>query len=251
MNKLTLIFFSLSLLFACKNSKNLNSSTTAKRISSKELQKNMQNAAFQFDFLQAKARVNYNDGSSTQSFTANFRIKQNEKIWISLTGPFGIEGGRVLIEKDRIQIIDKLNNKYYDEKLSYIKNYIPFDVDLVFLQNIILGNNIQDNFEKQKLELKNNSYLVNDNFNGIFAEYLVSDNYRYKKIDLTDSNGDRSVHMQFSDYRYVENALFAMVREILFKENNKQVNLALNFNKIKKENNLDFPFNVPNKLKNN
>ncbi len=250
MNRLVPFFLVLSLMLACKSNKNLNSNSSAKRISSKELQKNMNNASFNFDFLQAKAKVNYDDGKMNQSFTANFRIKNNETIWISLTGPFGIEGGRVLIEKNKVQIIDRLNNKYYNEPFSFLNNYIPFQVDLALLQNIIIGNNIQNNLDKQKIELINDSYLINDNFNGIFAEYNVSKNYRYQKVALTDSKADRSIDMNFSDYKFIENSLFSMVRDILFKNNNDNVNVTLDFSKIKKESSLDFPFNVPNKMKN-
>lgn len=218
-------------------------------MTSRELQKNMNNAAYQFNFVQAKARVNFNDGKMNQSFTANIRIKNNETIWMSLTGPFGIEGARILIEKDRIQIIDKLNNTYYDEQFSYIKNFIPFEVDLALLQNIIIGNSIQNNLEKQKIELSNDSYFINDNFQGIFAEYTISKNFRYQKVNLTDSQNDRSIYLNFEDYRFIENSLFAMIRNIVFKDAYKTVNVTLDFSKVKKEESLDFPFSVPNKMK--
>lgn len=250
MNKLMPLLFALVLIASCKSSKNISSPDVVKNISSKEFQKNMNNAAYKFDFVQAKAKVNFNDGKMNQNFTANIRIKNNETIWMSLTGPFGIEGGRVLIEKDRIQIIDRLNNKYYDEKFSYIKNYIPFEVDLALLQNMIIGNNIQNSLERQKIELANGSYLINDNFNGVFAEYTVSKNFRYQKVNLTDIKNDRSINLDFGDYRFVENSLFSMIRNIVFKEQNNTVNVQLDFSKVKKEESLDFPFSVPNKLKN-
>ena len=63
----------------------------------------------------------------------------------------GIEGARVLINKDSIQIIDRLNQRNILKPISYIqkKAYINLtykDIEKVFLAQPIL-------FNKQKLEI--------------------------------------------------------------------------------------------------
>jgi hypothetical protein len=250
MNKLLfilLIFFVFAT--ACKNTRSLTSSSAGK-MTSKQLQKNMDAAAFEFDFFQAKARVNYSDDNMNQNFTANIRIQQNQKIWMSLTGPFGIEGARILITKNNIQIIDRLNNKYYNEPFDFINNYLPFQTDFAFIQNILVGNAFQKEWVRQKIEWENERYVVEDVFSGIEAKYEVTNTYRYHRVQMNELSVNRSIEMNFDDYRFVEEQLFAMLRKIKFNDGGKITKVELDFTKVKKEKDLDFPFTVPDKMKN-
>lgn len=209
----------------------------------------MEDADFKSNFFSAKAKVNFNDGKINQGFTANIRIKKDEIIWMSLTGPFGIEGARILIEKDKIQILDKLNGNYYKENLSYLNRYLPFNPDLSFIQNLLLGNSFQSSYNKQKISLVGEHYEISDVLEGYPVKYHVNSNYRYHDILVENVGNQGSFKMEFADYRIVENYLFAMVRELNFKDDKNSLHLDINFNKIKVESNLDFPFDVPEKYK--
>ena len=242
-----LMFFAFAT--GCKNTGAISSGSPGK-LSSKQLQKNMDESSFDFDFLQAKAKVNYSDGNMNQNFTANIKIQQNQKIWMSLTGPFGIEGARVLITKNNIQIIDRLNGKYYDEPFDFINTYLPFKADLAFIQNILVGNAFQKEWAKQKVEFANELYYVEDNFSGIEAKYEVTNAFRYHRVLMNELTLNRSIELNFEDYRFVEEQLFAMLRKIQFNDGGKIMKVELDFTKVKKETSLDFPFNVPDKMKN-
>tara|TARA_B110000037_G_C17029723_1_gene468930 strand:+ start:425 stop:1171 length:747 start_codon:yes stop_codon:yes gene_type:complete len=239
----------LIFIFACKGTKEI-SSSSANKLSSKQLHKQMQAADFDFDYLQAKARIKFDDGAINQSFTANIRIQNNETIWMSLTGPFGIEGARILLSKNRVQIIDRLNGKYYDEKFGFIDNYLPFQTNLGFIQNLIVGNVFQEEISKQKHELMEDNYLIEDEFKGIQAKYTVSPSFKYRKVEMSEVLNERNIELDFNDYRFIEEKLFAMLRNIHFSENGKDVFVEMNFTKLKKESTLDFPFNVPDRMKN-
>ncbi len=130
MNKFLLPFLLLFVLVSSCKSTKISSNSVDKKSTIKQLEKNIATANYTFNNVQAKAKINFNDGKMNQNFTANIRIKDEQTIWLSLTGPFGIEGARVLIEKDRIQILDKLNNAYYDEPFSFINTYLPFPTDI-------------------------------------------------------------------------------------------------------------------------
>lgn len=248
MNRLIPLLF-LLFIVACKGSKELTSSA-AKKISTKQLQKQMQAADFNFNFVQAKARIRFDDGSINQSFTANIRIENNQKIWMSLTGPFGIEGARVLLSKNRIQIIDRLNGKYYDEPFEFINRYLPFQSNLLFIQNLILGNVFQDEVGKQKHILEDGNYIIEDDFKGIASTYTVYPSFKYQKVEMNEVENERAIKLDFDDYRFIEEQLFAMLRVINFSEQGKKVFVEMNFTKLRKENTLDFPFNIPERLKN-
>lgn len=248
MNRL-LPFLFFFFVMACKSTSEM-SGSSAKKMSAKQLSKQMLAADYEFDFLQAKARVKFDDGSINQSFTANIRIENNSTIWISLTGPFGIEGARVMMNKDRIQIIDRLNNKYYDEEYTFIDKYLSFQTNLLFLQNLIVGNVFQDELSKYKVLSDQDNYIINYDYNGLEAKYTVSPNYKYRRVEMDEKFGSRKIEMDFNDYKFIDEYLFAMLRNIHFSENENDVFIEMNFSKVKKENALEFPFNVPDRLKN-
>tara|TARA_Y100000385_G_scaffold212084_1_gene220214 strand:+ start:204 stop:950 length:747 start_codon:yes stop_codon:yes gene_type:complete len=248
MNRL-LPFLFFFFVIACKSTSEM-SGSSAKKMSAKQLSKQMLAADYEFDFLQAKARVKFDDGSINQSFTANIRIENNSTIWISLTGPFGIEGARVMMNKDRIQIIDRLNNKYYDEEYTFIDKYLSFQTNLLFLQNLIVGNVFQDELSKYKVLSDQDNYIINYDYNGLEAKYTVSPNYKYRRVEMDEKFGSRKIEMDFNDYKFIDEYLFAMLRNIHFSENENDVFIEMNFSKVKKENALEFPFNVPDRLKN-
>ena len=248
MNRL-LPFLFFFFVMACKSTSEM-SGSSAKKMSAKQLSKQMLAADYEFDFLQAKARIKFDDGSINQSFTANIRLENNSTIWISLTGPFGIEGARVMMNKDRIQIIDRLNNKYYDEEYTFIDKYLSFQTNLLFLQNLIVGNVFQDELSKYKVLSDQDNYIINYDYNGLEAKYTVSPNYKYRRVEMDEKFGSRKIEMDFNDYKFIDEYLFAMLRNIHFSENENDVFIEMNFSKVKKENALEFPFNVPDRLKN-
>ena len=151
--------------------------------------------------------------------------------------------------KDKLQIIDRLNGKYYNEPFNYINNYLPFTADLMFIQNLVIGNAFQKDFGKQKVNTEGENYQVEGEFEGIDAFYTISPGFRYRNVELTETDPERKVKLDFSDYKYVEDLLFAMFRIISFEEDNRKIKVEMNFTKVKTANDLEFPFEVPDRLK--
>src|ERR1043165_2055158 len=67
--------------------------------------------AHQFDFtsLTAKAAVEIATDKETTSFDVNIRMKKDSAIWLSITPLLGIEVARVLVTRDSIRILDRIN----------------------------------------------------------------------------------------------------------------------------------------------
>lgn len=97
-----------------------------------------------WEFFSAKADVNVSGDAINQSFGANIKMKKNEFVWLSAS-MFGIEGGRVYMQKDSITIINRLNRTY--SKIGWEKAgaYIGASLDLQIVQNILLGNALLEN----------------------------------------------------------------------------------------------------------
>lgn len=239
-NTLFLLISFLLLLTACKSTKQSSSNSLSPKLSSKKLNNLINKNAFDYKYFSTKARVIFNK----QTFTANFRMKKDDLIWISFTGPFNIEGARVLISKDRFQMINKLNKTYYDMPLSYIENYIPINADLALLQDLIVGNVLEKNLQKQKTIVQDKQYILEGKIATLNTRYNLNQNARPVKIDITAADASKKVNIVFEKYEKVDNQDFALKRKYLIQDEQKNYVLDLKFYKHQFST-VAFPFEVP------
>lgn len=241
MNKSIFLFIVLTIsMAACKNVKNTSSNNLAARMSIKKLNNIIDRNAFDYKYFSTKARVNLDK----QSFTANFRMKKDEVIWISLTGPFNIEGARVLITPGRFQMINKLEASYYDMPLSFVEKYIPITADLALLQDLIVGNVLEKTIKKQKIETKDNSFVVKGDIAKLNTVYTLNYSGRPQNIDIQEEEALKMVNIIFDKYEKVDNQDFAIKRKYLIKDEEKNYLLDLKFYKHQFST-VDFPFKIP------
>ena len=66
-------------------------------------------------------------------------MKKDSIIWISVNGALGIEGMRVLIDKDSVRILNKLDKEYQVRSLEYLQEVAAFPLDLRTVQELIIG----------------------------------------------------------------------------------------------------------------
>lgn len=86
------------------------------------------------------AQIGYTEGNFKQSFMASVKLIRDSAVILSVAPAMGIEAFRVIISKDSLWAIDRLNRKLYFAGLNYVsqKYGLPADIDL--LQNVLLGN---------------------------------------------------------------------------------------------------------------
>lgn len=247
-NSILVIFIFLLSLAACKSKKDAVDIVEA--INIKSLNQGVKTSVFDYEFFSAKARMQYADKSMNQGFTANIRMQKDEFIWMTLTGPFGIEGARILITKNKVQIIDRINRVYYDQPLSFVANYVPFDVDLAFLQNMIVANPLQEEMPKQKVAEVENKYLAMGNLGSVGSiYYILPELFKYHKVEMKDNKQDREIVMDFDDYKALDSFYFPYQRMYVFNENGNKVSVNMNFAKAKIEDKLDYSFSIPENYK--
>ncbi|MGB1247365.1 MAG: DUF4292 domain-containing protein [Chitinophagales bacterium] len=248
MKKLFFILISLLVvLIACKSSKGVIDGS-AESISSKTLYKQVKENNFDFETFSGKAKMRFEDKSMDQSFTAHFRIERDKTIWISLTGPFSIEGVRVLISQDSIEIIDKLNGRYYKQPFSFMSQYIPFEADFAFVQALIIGNSLGEMHKKQDILIQDEMYTAKGQIGNIDAEYtILPTNHKYHKILLSDNAYEREATMSFTGYKDTDSQPFAMYRTLNFADAQNDVYIQMEFKNVKIGEELTFPFRISDK----
>lgn len=239
MKKILLIISIFIVFSSCKTTSSTNKKV--KQISSKKLEKLIKKSEFDFEYFSCKTRMLYN----SQNFTANIRIKQDSIIWISLTGLFNIEGARIVITKDHYELRNKLKRTYDKKPISELEKFIPIKIDYKMIENLLVGNFIEKNIKKQKIETKEDKYIVKGNINTYDVLYSILPFGKIDSIEIQSDINDNRINAEYYKYEKVDNQDFSLRRKFKIETLNEKNLLDLKFYKIKFEK-TDFPFKRPN-----
>src|SRR4051812_42260453 len=97
----------------------------------------------QIDFHTFSAKVNADyKGSDGKSYNLNLniRMQKDSAIWMIANATIlGLEAMRVLITRDSVKLLDKLNKTYTARSVDYLKDVTALPLDLHTLQDLIVG----------------------------------------------------------------------------------------------------------------
>src|SRR5687767_15366736 len=157
MSRFIIIVFSLLVIFAsCRSTKKIQSAIGKKdstetvvlkdgradtiRFIKTAYDKLLQNR-IDFKTFSAKINVDYQGGDGKKyDVNAFVRMFKDSLIWISVNGVFGIEGMRVLVEKDSVRIMNKLDKEYTVRSMDFLQELASLPLDLASMQELIVGN---------------------------------------------------------------------------------------------------------------
>jgi len=205
-----------------------------------------------FTTFSAKVNVDYR-GSDGKKYDVNvfIRMYKDSLIWFSVNGALGIEGMRVLIDKDSVRLLNKLDKEYQVRSFDYLQELASLPFDLRSIQDLIVGNPVflDSNFV---------SYVINGNqisllCYGEWFKHLITFNDNdhliiSSKLDDVDVLRNRTSYLGYSEYEDKKGVEFATNRSISVAEKNK-LDIKLNFKQYEFNEMLSFPFSVPKNYK--
>lgn len=203
-----------------------------------------------FEYMSAKAKFKFEDNGKKVSATANFRIRKDSIIWISISG-FGIEAARVFIDTANVYVLDRLNKQYYEYTFEELSEEYDFDFNFQMIQSVILGNLIEP-YKKQKVQ-KMENYFTYTASKGVysFRNFIGSRTMKLEKVQVEDANTKNTISVNYSDFILVDNQVFPNeISAIIDYESSKKANTEINisYNKMEIESSpLSFPYSVPGK----
>ena len=204
-----------------------------------------------FTTFTAKVKIEYEGKENSDQATAYIRIQKDSLIWISLTGALGIEGIRVLITKDSVRLMNKLQKTVQYRSLAYLQELTEVPFDFYAVQDIIVGNPVflDSNIVSYQSNGKDLLVLMVGN---LFKHLITLENNDFKvlhsKLDDIDATRNRTCDITYDGYENAGNFNFSTKRKITVAEKAKlDINLdfkSYNFNKPQ-----DYPFNIPKNYK--
>ena len=207
-----------------------------------------------FKTFSAKIRLQYEDNKGKQpDVNAFVRMQKDSLIWISINATFlNIEAFRVLVSKDSLWILNKLDKTVEYHSLDYLEQIAKIPLDLKTLQDIIIGNPIYVGNKVVAYKRTENRVLIStvgEEFKNLLT-LSSTNNYLVERSKLDDINvaANRTGDLTYYEYENKSGMFFSTFREITVAEKTK-VDITLNFKQYDFNNDLSFPFVIPKNYK--
>lgn len=225
--------------------------TEASNMTSKKIIENYYNNKNQFSTLYIKSSARYADNKQTQNVTAEIRIKKDEQILVSIRF-LGITMAKALITPKSVNYYEKINGSYFEGDFSSLSQWLGTDLDYNKIQNMLLGQAIDDLTKGKYLEsLLEQTYRLDDvsNTNTKKSFFLDADKFLVQKQEITQTAEERMIKVAYAENKVYNEATLptSVLINTFQKKGNTEINLDYNTVTFNEE--LSFPYSVPNGYK--
>lgn len=237
------------LLFNCKSSKTVSGGQANFNLSTKQLIKENAKQTPDFETLQSKLKITYTQGGSVQSHSVSFRVKKDEKLWMSAT--FSIV--KALITPEKVSFYNKLDNTYFEGDFAYLSELLGTELDFEKVQNLLLGESL---FSLEKASYKTSVdegvYILQPKKQiELFELFLLIDPsyFKLKSQQISQTKAHRHLQIDYLSYQEVEKQMLPERLKIIAVESNDETIIDLEFKSVSLNEELRFPFKIPSGFK--
>lgn len=237
--------FLISFLASCKSAKTIAEKKSLKSLPAKTIIANHYDNELNFSTLSGKIKIDYSEGSGTQSVGVSLRMKKDQAIWIS--APLGII--KAYITPERVSFYNKLQNEYFDGDFSYFSEMLGLDIDFDKIQNLLVGKalldmremkfNAQSNGDNYELTPKKNPELLK-------ILYLIDPgNFKLTRQQLSQPEKKRLLDIHYKDYQIKGAKVIPLQIGIVAIETMDRTFIDITYKNIEFDRELNFPYRIP------
>ncbi len=215
----------------------------------KDVLNGIYNKQILYKTFSAKVKVEYEDAKGKQpNITAYVRILKDSLIWISgYATVFNIEAFRVLITKDSVYVLDKINKEAKLRSIDYLQEVTEIPFDLNTLQNLFVGNPVF--MEDSVISYKETESKILLATVGEYFKHLLTLNKGdrmlvHSKLDDVNVARNRTADITYGDYENHNGKPFSTYREITVSEKNK-LDIQFSYKQYEFNKELSIIFNIP------
>lgn len=216
-----------------------------------------------FTTFSAKSAISVENNGAKNAFKSTIRIQKDSAIWVSITPLFGIELARVLLTKDSLKVINRINAEYFIGDYEYF--YKKYDVALDFetIQSLLLGNKVDfEEDEKLKFSIDNEKYYLGNikkrkveradknlrkkESDEVVSLWLNPTTFKIEEMLISDLTASRFVRAQFSDHQAFGKQSIP-TKLMYFLNESKENKVSIDYTRISLNQGISFSFNIPSK----
>ena len=274
MTRIFILFISLIVLASCRSTRKIQTAINKKdsvetsvvppeeresrkndtlRMIAQTLQK-LDSNQIDYRTFSAKVNVDYRgfDGKN-YDVNANVRMLRDSIIWINVNAFMGIDAMRLIITRDSVKLLNKLDKVYTARSVDYLQDVTELPLDLQTVQDLIIGNPVF-------LDSNVVSYTTSNDISsmlsiGVWFKNLITLSEPNKgliriKLDDTDITRSRTADLTYTDYEEKKGYPFSTKRRILVTEK-KRLDIKLDFKHYEFNTEVSFPFSIPKNYERN
>jgi outer membrane lipoprotein-sorting protein len=112
--------------------------------------------------LQASCRISVDSEEFSGNFFASVYYTAHDSLYISVSGPFGIQGGTLFVGKERFIFYNQISNKFYNGAIADFEdqNFFQFPLRLKELINIFAAKEKLPSMKIKNYRIEQDLYVV-------------------------------------------------------------------------------------------
>lgn len=245
------VFFVLVLFFsACKTKQVATESAAAEEMAAVKVIEGHYKQKTDFETLNIRTSTKYSDEKQSYTLSADIRIEKDKVIWINVK-KFGFSMARALITPTKVSYYEVLNSTYFDGNYDLISNWIGTDLDFNKVQNLFLGEAIDDLTKKAYLAtIVEGMYKLTEKDKTATQKefYFEATNFLVKKEWISQPAENRSVTISYGAFEPKENR-FMPSNIVIEALQDDTIQVEIDYKEITFNERINTPFSIPEGFK--
>lgn len=247
MKQFLIVVVLLFSLIGCKSTKGVFDGKATKNMEANKIIQNHYDLKESFSTLYIRANAKYKDDKQSMSFTAEIKMQKDEQILVSIRF-VGITMAKALITPTEVKYYEKNGNNYFEGDYSTLSNWLGTDLDFYKIQNLLLGQAIDDLRQKSyTASIEDKMYKVEEmgNTENQKAFFFESSKFVLKKQVIQQPKKNRAFQVSYPNHNEYNEALLPLTILIEAAQEKGKSTILLNYNTITFNEVLSFPYSVP------
>ena len=246
-------YISIILILTSCGAKKGTNTTTEEDLTTARLVEEYYASTLEYTTFEAKTRAKYSsNGKGGPAVSVQIRIEKDKTIWMDAS-LLGLSGARALITPTTIKFYDKINNQYFDNDFSFLRDYTGIDLNFDQLQRLLTGQTIYDLRERKYTFAKElDYYRVTPRKNNALFDLLFeigTQPFIVKKQEVLVKEDQSTMNISYGGYDQVEGKFFPTKMNVRANDGKRTTQIDIEYKSVNLEKTLKFPFKIPSGYK--
>lgn len=207
----------------------------------------IQSQIYPWHTFKCKAKVKLKSNEETKAFNTNFRMKKDEATWASINILGLGEFARAFATPDSIKVMDKWKDRYFHYTTADLQNILGLPIPYNSIQDYIIGNPPITEGTQMLCKKSEKGMAIKIIKPGMSCVLTYNADSTLMAIVIVGNANGKSYSIKniLGNYEANDHGRISTSRLVYFLENGKETTISLDLSKCEFEQELDFPFAIP------